>query len=85
MKPADLKHLSDENLAKKAKSQTTLVWILGVLSLVLAVFSVLDYLKAEELDFAMLTIAICTIGGFVVVWQELNLVNKEMAEREQVQ
>lgn len=81
MKEADIKKLSTEALEKKLKGHTTLTIILGILTFLLFAFVLKDYYAGIENDFSLLTIAICTLGGFVSVYPELKMLQTELKQR----
>lgn len=76
-----LKELSVEELKKKEKSHKMLiaVFIPLIIGLFYAVFR--DYSNGEEIDWSILTIAICTLGGPATLYPELKEVQKEIKTR----
>lgn len=58
--------------------------LIGVfIPLIIGLFSfiIMDYFNGEEMDLAILTIAICTLGGPVIIYPELKEVLKEIKAR----
>ena len=81
MAKAKLKDLSIEQLKNKERSFKIFIGVFILLILYLFYILFQDYLKGEEIDYAILTIAICTIGGSVSIYPELKKVQKELSSR----
>lgn len=81
MSKEKLKELSLELLRKKEKSLKLFIGIFIPLITILFYFLFRDYFNGEEIDWAMLTIAICTLGGPATLYPELKEVQKEIRER----
>jgi len=81
MAKAKLKDLSIEQLKNKERSLKIFigVFIPFILYFFYSLFQ--NYLNGEEIDYAVLTIAICTIGGPVTIYPELKAVQKELRSR----
>ncbi|MEL7123229.1 MAG: hypothetical protein AAFO07_27520 [Bacteroidota bacterium] len=45
-------------------------------------FGIRNYLIKEEIDWPLLTIAICTLGGPATIYPELKEVRKELKSRQ---
>jgi hypothetical protein len=82
MAKQNLTELSTEDLLKKEKGLKTMIGI--SIGLVIALtFAVLQsYLRTEELDFAILTIAICTLALPATSYPELKAVREELLARD---
>jgi hypothetical protein len=76
-----LKAFSVEQLKKKEKSLKTLIGIFTLLILGLFYFVIRDYFAREEIDWSILTIAICTLGGPATLYPELKEIQKEIKNR----
>jgi putative effector of murein hydrolase len=82
MAKSELADLSQEDLRKKEKGVQTLIGISIVLFLGLAYSVIRGYLKGGELDWAILTIAICTLALPVTFYSELKAVRQEWLRRD---
>lgn len=80
MKKADLKNLSTEYLRKKEKGTKTLIRIFIPLILALIYFSFRDYMNGR-IDYPIIIISICSIGGLVSLFPELKNIRQELVER----
>lgn len=78
MKKDKLDSLTKEQLEAKAKSIKLMIGIFIVLILALTFFTVRDYMIGKELDWAIITIIICTIGGPVSVYPELQQIKEKL-------
>lgn len=76
-----LKEQSVEQLTAKAKSLKLFIGIFIPLILGLFFFIIREYVNGEELDWAMITIAICTLGGPATLYPELKEVQEELKAR----
>lgn len=76
-----LKEQSVEQLTAKAKSLKLFIGIFIPLILGLFFFIIREYVNGEELDWAMITIAICTLGGPATLYPELKEVQQELKTR----
>ncbi|MEQ8303904.1 MAG: hypothetical protein RIB47_10970 [Cyclobacteriaceae bacterium] len=76
-----LSELSEEQL--KAKEKSLKLFILFFIPLIIGLFYVVfkDYIDGKEIDFSVLTIAICTLGGPAVLYPELKEVKNELKNR----
>lgn len=78
---AKLEDLSKEQLTNKEKSLKMFIGIFIPLIIGLFFFVFRDYFKGEEMDWSILTIAICTLGGPATLYPELKEVQKELKTR----
>ncbi|HKK74365.1 MAG TPA: hypothetical protein VJ953_04765 [Saprospiraceae bacterium] len=76
-----LKELPVEQLEKKEKSLKGLMVIFVLLMIGLFYFLIRNYFNAEEIDWPILTIAICTLAGPATFYPELKEVQKELKSR----
>ncbi|GAB5552518.1 MAG: hypothetical protein Sapg2KO_21090 [Saprospiraceae bacterium] len=81
MEKEKLKEQSIEDLQKKAKGLKTLIGIFIPLIVALFFFVLRDYFKGEEMDWSILTIAICTLGGPASIYPQLKEVQDELKTR----
>jgi len=81
MDKGKLKELSIEELKAKAKGHKSLMIIFIPLIVALFYFVIRDYMNGNEMDNAMLTIAICTLAGPAVLYPELKSIREEIASR----
>jgi hypothetical protein len=81
MEKPKLKELSLEQLKKKEKSLKMFIGIFIPLIIGLFFFVIRDYLNGKEMNWAILTIAICTLGGPATIYPELKEVQKEIRAR----
>jgi hypothetical protein len=81
MEKPKLQELSLEQLKKKEKSLKIFIGIFIPLVVGLFFFVIQDYLNGEEIDWAIVTIAICTLGGPATFYPELKEVQKEIGAR----
>ena len=81
MSPEKLKELTLEQLKKKEKSHKTLIGIFIPLIIALFFFVFRDYFKGEELDWSIMMIAICSLGGPASLYPELKQIQKEILSR----
>lgn len=81
MAKEDLQKLSVKQLKNKEKSHIVIIVIF--IPLIIGLFYSLfrDYMRGEELDWAILTIAICTLAGPATVYPELKEIQKELKTR----
>ncbi|MEL7144766.1 MAG: hypothetical protein AAFO69_00250 [Bacteroidota bacterium] len=82
MAKENLKELTSEQLKSKEKNLKALIIVFIPLIAGLLYFVFRSYFTEEGIDFSILTIAICTIGGPVVVYPELKEVQKELKTRD---
>ena len=75
------KELSIEQLTQKEKNIKGLFWIFVPLIIGLFYFIIRNYFNGEEIDWSMLTIAICALGGSATLYPELKKVQKELKSR----
>ncbi len=73
--------LSFDQLKKKGKNLKMAIGIFIPLIMGLFSFIIVDYFNGEEMDLAIFTIAICTLGGPVTIYPELKEVLKEIKAR----
>lgn len=78
---AKLEDLSKEQLTKKEKSLKVFIGVFIPLIIGLFFFVFRTYFKGEEMDWSILTIAICTLGGPATLYPELKEVQKELKTR----
>lgn len=76
-----LKGLSLEQLKEKEKSLKVFIWVFIPLIVALFYFVFQDYYNGNEIDWSMLTIAICTLGGPATLYPELQEIRKEIKSR----
>ncbi|WP_282779091.1 hypothetical protein [Phaeodactylibacter xiamenensis] len=76
-----LTDLSKEELMKKAKGLKMMMSISIGLAIALAFAVIQGYLKTGELDWAILTIAICTLALPVTSYSEFKAVREELLAR----
>jgi hypothetical protein len=81
MKESQLKELSTEELSKKESETKILIWIFVPIILGLLYFAIQNYLRGEELDMALITIIICSIGGPASLWPQLKAIREELKNR----
>jgi hypothetical protein len=81
MEKSKSKNLSKEQLKKKEKSLKLFIGIFIPLIIILFYFPIQDYLIGEKLDWSMITIAICTLGGPATFYPELKEVQNELKTR----
>ncbi len=81
MAETDLKKLTKEELEKKVDSLRIFSGVFIFLIVALSFFKVRDIVQGAEIDWATITIIICTIGGFLFVYQELRAVKTELSQR----
>lgn len=81
MKKTELKDLSVKQL--KSKEKNLKLFILFFIPLIIGLFYYVfrDYFDGKEIDFSMLTIAICTLGGPATLYPELKKVQKELSSK----
>jgi hypothetical protein len=77
-----LTDLSREDLMKKAKGLKMMMSISIGLAIALAFAVIQGYLKTGELDWAILTIAICTLALPVTSYSEFKVVREELQARD---
>lgn len=80
-KKEKLQELPVEVLKKKEKSLKMFIGIFIPLIIFLFFFVIRDYFNEEEIDWLMLTIAICTLGGPATLYPELKEIQKEIGTR----
>jgi len=73
--------MSAEQLKAQEKSLKLFIGVFIPLIFFLFYFVLRDYFNGEELDWSILTIAICTLGGPAVLFPELREVQKELKAR----
>lgn len=81
MNESQIQALSDGALKNNLRSRKLFVGVFLVLIAALFYFPISDYLNGKEVDWATLTIAICTIGGLVTIWPEYAAFRKEVKRR----
>lgn len=81
MEKTTLKDLSKEELKRKEKSLKSIIILCIPVIIILFYYAFRDYFDGKEIDFAILTIAICTIAGPTTVYPELKKVQKELNNR----
>jgi len=81
MEKDKLKELTAAELQSKSNSLKGIIGLFVFLSLALFFFAIRDYLNGKELDMAIVTIAICTLGGAATVYPQLKEVWEEVKSR----
>jgi hypothetical protein len=81
MKEEELQNASTEQLTGKKKSLKTLMVIFIPLILGLSYFIISDYVNKGEINWSILTIAICTLGGPAVIYPEFKQIEQELKKR----
>lgn len=76
-----LKHLSVAQLHKKKKNIRAAIMVFIPIIAGLLYFQIQGYLENNELDWAMIIIVICTLGGPATLYPELKKVEKEIEIR----
>jgi len=81
MTKESVKKITTESLINQKKGHKVLLWALIGLTIALLSFPIYDMIKGkgqeyEVIDFIM---PLCTIGGAVSVWMEMNIINKELS------
>jgi len=80
MNKEEIKKLPIEFLEKKLAGSKTMIGIFIPIILLLIFFGYRDYVNGET-DWAINTISICSIGGLYYVFQEYNMIKKELEQR----
>lgn len=83
MAKKELNELSLEELKKKEKEHKGIILIFLILIAALFFFILRDYFSEQELDWSILTIAICTLGGPATLYPTLKEVQKEIQSRDE--
>lgn len=81
MSKEKLKKLPVELLQKKERSLKMFIGLFIPLIILLFFFVIRDYYNGEEIDWSILTIAICTLGGPATLYPELKEIQKEIRTR----
>ncbi|WP_424003528.1 hypothetical protein [Maribacter sp. IgM3_T14_3] len=81
MEENKLTDLSIEELHKKRKNLQGAIFVFIPIIIGLLYFQIRNYLNDNEIDWAMLTIVICTLGGPVTLYPELKKIKDEIANR----
>jgi hypothetical protein len=81
MMKQELKDQSLELLIKKEKSLKLFIGMFIPIIVLLFFFVIKDYLDGKEMDFAMVTIAICSLGGPATLLPELKKIQQEIKVR----
>ncbi|PHI21160.1 hypothetical protein CEQ90_03835 [Lewinellaceae bacterium SD302] len=81
MKKDDLAKLSIEELKAKEKSLKIFVGVFIILIILLFFFLIRAYLDGAALDWSIMTIAICSLGGPAALYPELKQVQAEIKAR----
>lgn len=81
MKKEKLDALSIEQLKKKEKGYKAFIVVFIPIIIGLFFSVIKDYINGVEMDFAILTIAICSLGGPATMYPELKEVQKEIKKR----
>ena len=81
MTNSKLEELTEKELKEKEKGLKVLMIVFIPLVLGIFYFVFKDYFNAKEMDFAMLTVAICTLGGPAVLYPQLKEVKRELKNR----
>jgi len=81
MEKTKLKDLSEAELKNKSNSLKTIIGIFVFLSLAILFLVIRDYLNGGELEMALVTVSICTLGGAATILPQLKEVREEMKSR----
>lgn len=81
MAKIDYTALSKEELVKKEKNLKGLILVFIPIIIGLVYVVVQNYLSGEEMDWAMITIAICSLGGPATFYPQLKEVREELKRR----
>jgi hypothetical protein len=81
MAKIDYTALSKEELVEKEKNLKGLILVFIPIIIGLVYVVVQNYLSGEEMDWAMITIAICSLGGPATLYPQLKEVREELKRR----
>ncbi|MDF1697801.1 MAG: hypothetical protein P1U56_18280 [Saprospiraceae bacterium] len=81
MAKTKLQDMTVEQLKEKEKGLKVLIGIFIPLITALFFFVIRDYVNGDEVDWSILTIAICTLAGPITLYPELQHVRKEIETR----
>jgi hypothetical protein len=71
-----------EQLKKKEKGLKGMIGIFILLIIGLFFFLIRDYAQGKEMDWALITIAICTLAGPATLFPQLKEVRAELKSRD---
>lgn len=81
MEKEKLKAMTTVELENKRKGLRLFSGLFIFLILALSFFEGRSYLISDEINWPSVTIIICTVGGFAMVYEELRQVRKELKGR----
>ena len=81
MEKTKLKDLSAAELKTKSNSLKGIIGLFVFLCFALFFSVIRDYLAGKELNMAIVTIAICTLGGAATIYSQLKEVQAEKKRR----
>jgi len=81
MTKESVKKIATESLINQKKGQNILLWALIGLTIALLAFPIYAIIKGREYELFDFVMPLCTIGGAISVWMEMNIINKELATR----
>ncbi|WP_157687277.1 hypothetical protein [Jiulongibacter sediminis] len=81
MAKSDLSSMTQEELHKKEKGLKMLIAFFIPIILLLFFFVLKDFLEGKEMDWSMLTIAICTLAGPITIYPQFQEVRKELSSK----
>lgn len=81
MNRVEVKGLSVEQLKQKGKSLKMFIGLFIFLIAGLYYFIISDYLKGGNIDWSIVTIAICALAGPATLYPQLKEVQKELKTR----
>ena len=81
MSKENIKESSTEQLKAKEKSMKVFIGIFIPLIIGLFYFVIRSYINDEEMDWSIVTIAICTLGGPAILYPELKEIQNELRLR----
>lgn len=73
--------LTETELQKKEKNTRSLFWVFLPIIFVLFGFIIRDYRIGQEIDWSILTIAICSLAGPALLYPEWKSIREELQKR----
>lgn len=73
--------LTEAELQKKEKSIRSLFWVFLPIIFLLFFFIIRDYRNGQEIDWSILTIAICSLAGPALLYPEWKSIREELQKR----